>query len=231
MTLGGGEYLLGCLELALIAGGFGFAAWRLRKAFLGGWSGAPARVVEAVVGIALLIWVAELLGTFAVFEAWSMIVAGLLVAGAASWAGGRWRDRGVALTPPAPPSSRIAVWLAAVAVAVVAAAWMVPTLGALAGGMDRADTLWYHMPLAARFADGAHFGSIDYFDPIFFASYYPANSEVLHAVPILTFDRDIVSPLLNLALARPRPRLRLRDRPPLRPRPAEPDRRRDRPWR
>ena len=80
----------------------------------------------------------------------------------------------------------------------VAAAWMVPTLGSLAGGMDRADTLWYHMPLAARFADGAHFGAIDYFDPIFFASYYPANSEVVHAVPLLAFDRDILSPLLNL---------------------------------
>ncbi len=66
--------------------------------------------------------------------------------------------------------------------AVVAAAWMVPTLGSLAGGMDRADSLWYHMPLATRFAHGAHFGSVDYFDPIFFASFYPANSEVVHAV-------------------------------------------------
>ncbi|MGH2951637.1 MAG: hypothetical protein ACRDKX_06305, partial [Solirubrobacterales bacterium] len=56
----------------------------------------------------------------------------------------------------------------------------------------------YHMPLSARFAESGELGSIDYFDPIFFASYYPANSEVLHALPILAFDRDIVSPLLNL---------------------------------
>ena len=197
-TLDAADYLLGCLALALIVGGFAFAAWQVRKAFFAGWSGAPARVVEAVVAIALLIFVAELLGTFAAFEAWTMILGGLVVAAVASWARGRWGHRGVALTPPAPPSSRIAVWLAAVAVAVVAAAWMVPTLGSLAGGMDRADTLWYHMPLATRFANGAHFGSIDYFDPIFFASYYPANAEVVHAVPILAFDRDIVSPLLNL---------------------------------
>lgn len=76
---------------------------------------------------------------------------------------------------------------------------MVPTLAALAGGMDRADSLWYHMPLATRFAHGGHFGSIDYFDPIFFASYYPANSEVFHAVGIAAYDRDVLSPLLNLA--------------------------------
>ena len=75
---------------------------------------------------------------------------------------------------------------------------MVPTLASLAGGMDRADTLWYHMPLATRFAHGSHFGTIDYFDPIFFASYYPANSEVFHAVGLLAFGRDILSPLVNL---------------------------------
>ncbi len=80
----------------------------------------------------------------------------------------------------------------------VAAAWMVPTLGSLAGGMDRADSLWYHMPLSARYAADGDLGAIDYFDPIFFASYYPANSEVLHSVPLLGYGRDILSPLLNL---------------------------------
>jgi hypothetical protein len=198
-TLDAADYLLGCLELALILGGFAFAAWQVRRAFLTGWSGAPARVAEAVAGIALLVLSAELLGTFAAFEVWTMILAGAAVAAAASWAGRRWGGRIAADVPQAPPASRIAVWLAAVAVAVVAAAWMVPTLGTLAGGMDRADSLWYHMPLATRFAHGAHFGTIDYFDPIFFASYYPANSEVVHAVPILAFDRDTLSPVLNLA--------------------------------
>ena len=79
-TLDAAGYLLGCVELALIAGGFALAAWQLRKAFLGGWSGAPARVVEAVIGIALLILAAEALGTFAAFEAWTMILAGLAAA-------------------------------------------------------------------------------------------------------------------------------------------------------
>src|SRR5688500_17829035 len=109
-TLDAGDYLLGSLQLLLILGAFAFAAWRLRAAFLGGWSGAPARVAEAVVAIALLLGVAELLGTFGVFEGWTMIVGGLAVAGVASWAGGRWGGRAPAATPPAPPSSRVAVW-------------------------------------------------------------------------------------------------------------------------
>ena len=84
------------------------------------------------------------------------------------------------------------------ACAALAAAWMVPTLGTLAAGMDRADSLWYHMPLAARFVQTGYLGHIYFFDPIFLASFYPANSEVVHALPILFFDRDSVSPLINL---------------------------------
>ena len=55
--------------------------------------------------------------------------------------------------PPAPAASRLAIWLAAGG----RARWSPPPgrcrrSAALAGGMDRADSLWYHMPLAARFA-------------------------------------------------------------------------------
>ncbi|MGI9020297.1 MAG: hypothetical protein ACR2G3_06265, partial [Solirubrobacterales bacterium] len=100
--------------------------------------------------------------------------------------------------PPAPAPGRFATIVALTGCAAVIAGWMVPTLGSLAGGMDRSDTLWYHMPLAAKFVQTGSLGEIFFFDPIFFASFYPSNSEVLHAVPILAFDRDIVSPVLNL---------------------------------
>ena len=196
-TLDAGAYLLGVLVLALIVAPLAYAAWRVRGALLGGWSGAPARVAEAVLGLSALVLLAEALGTFAAFEAWTMILGSMAIAAAAHAFAAR-RSPLESGPLPAPAASRVAAWLAAGAVAAVVAAWMVPTLGSLAGGMDRADSLWYHMPLATRFAHGAHFGTIDYFDPIFFASFYPANSEVVHAVPLLAFDRDILSPLLNL---------------------------------
>ncbi len=201
-TLDAGAYLLGSAGLALVAVGFAFAAWRLRGAILGGWSGAPARLAEAVLALAALLLVSEALGSFAAFGIWELAAAAALLALAAELTCPRLASvapAGPRPDPPSPPASRVAIWLAAAAVAAVFAAWMVPTLASLAGGMDRADSLWYHMPLATRFAHGAHFGSIDYFDPIFFASYYPANSEVFHAVGIAAFDRDLLSPLLNLA--------------------------------
>ena len=197
-TLSAGEYLLGVAELAVILGAVGYFAWCGRAALLPAWGGAPARLVEAVIGIAALVLLAELVGTFGLFGDTSMLVGSLaLAAGARISLHGR-RSGNEAGRPPAPSASRIAIWVAAAACAAVAAAWVVPTLAALAGGMDRADSLWYHMPLAARYAEGGDLARIDHFDPIFFAAYYPANSEILHAIPLLAFGRDILSPLLNL---------------------------------
>ncbi len=196
-----GAYLLGSLELAVIFGALAYAAWRLRAAILPGWSGAPARVAEAVLVLSAVVVVAELLGSFGLFSLATMLIAAVAAAGAShliSARVSRARTDSEISELPAPSASKVAIWLAAGAVAVVGAAWAVPTLAALAGGMDRADSLWYHMPLAARFAETGELGRIDYFDPIFFASYYPANSEVFHATALLAFGRDLLSPLLNL---------------------------------
>jgi hypothetical protein len=225
-VLSAGDYLLGVLELVLILAPLAWAAWQIRARILPGWSGAPARLAEIVLGVTALILLAELLGTFDAFTDAGMIVGSVAIAGA----GYAWSKAGTGGPPTEPPQhgredgamhgresgsvggssvpalasgwiARLpvaATILAVLACAALAAAWMVPTLAALAGGMDRADTLWYHMPLAAKFVQTGSLGEIFFFDPIFFASFYPANSEVLHAVPILAFGRDIVSPLLNL---------------------------------
>ena len=63
-----GSYLLGAAQLALLAAGFGYAAWLLRARLLPGWRGAPARLVEAVVAVGLLTVISEVLGTFAVYR-------------------------------------------------------------------------------------------------------------------------------------------------------------------
>ena len=200
-TLTAGAYLAGAAELALVVVALAFGAYRVRALLLPGWSGAPARVVELSLGIAALIWVSEALGTFGAFGEGAMLVAVLVFGLAAGLVGGRLaclRPPAARAALPAPPSWGPAKLVAVLACAALAAAWMVPTLGTFAAGMDRSDSLWYHMPLAARFAQTGYLGHIYFFDPVFLASFYPANSEVVHAVPILFFDRDIVSPVLNL---------------------------------
>jgi hypothetical protein len=197
MTLSAASYLAGALELAAIVAPLGYAAWRIRATALAAWTGAPARLVETVLAVVALLWLSELLGTVGLFEDAPMIIGSIAVGVAAELACRRLAPSGGG-APPAPASSGLAWACAAIVTAGVAAGWMVPTLASLAGGMDRADTLWYHMPLAAKFVQSGHLGSIYHFDPIFFASFYPANSEVVHAVGILAFGRDILSPVLNL---------------------------------
>jgi hypothetical protein len=196
-TLSAGAYLAGALELGVVLGALAFGAHRVRAWLMPGWSGAPARLAEVVLGVAGLIWISEVLGTFGGFEEGTVLLGTVVVgAGAGLIAGKRAVTGGPA--PMAPPSWGPAKLAAALACAALATGWMVPTLGTLAAGMDRADSLWYHMPLAARFVQTGYLGHLYFFDPVFLASFYPANSEVVHSVPILFFDRDLVSPVINL---------------------------------
>ncbi|HEX2392564.1 MAG TPA: hypothetical protein VHI77_06570 [Solirubrobacterales bacterium] len=60
------------------------------------------------------------------------------------------------------------------------------------------DSTWYHGPFAAGFFQSGDTWSLHFIAPQFLAWLYPANSEVLHAVGMLAFGRDLLSPLLNL---------------------------------
>jgi hypothetical protein len=138
-------------------------------------------------------------GTFGGFKEYVVLGAGIAIGLAAGLIARRLASgRAIRPAPPAPPGWIVAKVVAVLTVAVLAAAWTVPTLSTLASGFDRTDTLWYHMPLAAKFVQTGYLGHIYFFDPIFLASFYPANSEVFHAVPMLFFARDIVSPFVNL---------------------------------
>jgi len=68
----------------------------------------------------------------------------------------------------------------------------------LGTGMTGFDSTWYHGPFAAGFFQSGDTWGLHFIAPQFLAWFYPANSEVLHAVGMLAFDRDLLSPLLNL---------------------------------
>jgi hypothetical protein len=193
-TLGVFDYLAGAAWLGIVLLALAFAAVRIRRALLADWSGPPALIADLVLGLTLAIVLAEALGTLSLFtEAAYPIACVALALGATLLP-----VRAGSGAPPSPGASRLGLGVVAIVTAAVFAGWAIPTLTAMAGGMGRADSLWYHMPLASRFVETGSLGDLYFFDPIFFASFYPANSEVLHAIPILGFARDFLSPLLNL---------------------------------
>jgi hypothetical protein len=68
----------------------------------------------------------------------------------------------------------------------------------LSTGMTGFDSTWYHGPFAAGFFQSGDTWNLHFIAPQFLAWFYPANGEIFHAVGMLAFGRDILSPLLNL---------------------------------
>ncbi|HEX8958642.1 MAG TPA: hypothetical protein VF770_02350 [Solirubrobacterales bacterium] len=68
----------------------------------------------------------------------------------------------------------------------------------LGTGMTGFDSTWYHGPLAANFFQSGNTWDLHFIAPQFLSWFYPANAEIFHAVGMLAFHRDLLSPLLNL---------------------------------
>ncbi len=212
-----GSYLLGVVQVAAVVGSLGFAAYRLRARLLPAWRGAPARLVEAIVGVALLIWISELLGTFSLFYAGTLIAASVLLAiGLALLPGGgtvggpipeealaTGGDGGSpAVTGPAGPgaSQPEGFWRLAIMVGVIALVvghWAITTKHALDRGIFNFDSLWYHLPFSVEMVQSHSVTGMDHVDTVFTNWFYPQNSELLHAVGVLLTDRDTLSLFLN----------------------------------
>lgn len=77
-----GSYILSVVLLVVLVLSLGFSAVRLRQRFMPEWEGAPGHLVEAIAGIALLIWIAELLGVLSLLYAGTLVGASLLLAAA-----------------------------------------------------------------------------------------------------------------------------------------------------
>jgi hypothetical protein len=200
-----GGYLLGVVQLALVVGPIGFSVYRLRRRLLPAWEGAPARLVESIVAVALVIWLSEVLGTFGLFYAGTLIAASVLL-GLSLWllpGGGAdlgdhpGRDGGSnSGTGPAGPGA----WSLVVMTAVIAATvfdYAVTTQHALDRGIFNFDSLWYHMPFAVEMAQSHSVVGMHHTDTIFTNWFYPQNSELLHGVGILLTGRDTLSLFLN----------------------------------
>jgi hypothetical protein len=208
--LGVGSYLLGVVQIVALAGFAWLGATAACRRLVPGLTGAPCQLATSVLALAVLIWVAELLGSFGAFEPVPYLI-GVGAVGVGTWALCRRvlsEDQGgtagqAVLDPPdpLPPAGGAPKVATLVALAIAAAA--VVKFGAevkvkLGTGMTGFDSTWYHGPFAAGFMQTGDTWSLHFIAPQFLAWFYPANSEVLHAVGMNAFDRDLLSPLLNL---------------------------------
>ena len=236
--LGPGRYLLGAAELIWLVGFAWLGAARVRHLLLPELRAEPGFLASAVLAIALLIWVAELLGTVSAFKPLPYLLSVAVLAlvlrqlvppaggapmgaphraqakpstvgeiGATGPAAGEQRPSAspAKQSPSAslarPPSQPPSLWPTVISLAIAGIA-----IGHFVGGvklrlgtgMTGFDSTWYHGPFAAGFFQSGNTIDLHFIAPQFLAWFYPANSEVVHAIGMLAFDRDLLSPLLNL---------------------------------
>jgi hypothetical protein len=202
-VLGPGRYLLGVVELLLLVGFAWLGAARVRRRWLPEVRGEVGLLATLVLTIALLIWVAELLGTVSGFKPLPYLLS-VAVLGLVLWrfvppAGGAPTGE-IGVTGPA-AGARPSLWATVIAllIAGIAIGHFVSGVKLRLGtGMTGFDSTWYHGPFAAGFYQSGNTIDLHFIAPQFLAWFYPANSEVLHAVGMLAFSRDLLSPLLNL---------------------------------
>jgi len=194
-----GSYLLGAAQLAAVVLSVGFTAYRLRSRLLPSWQGAPARLVEAIAAVAVLIWLEELLGVFGLLYAGALVAASALVALLAWFVPVRGGSRSVKgpADPALPQESAWSLVVMTAVIAIVVFHWAVTTKHALDRGIFNFDSLWYHMPFAASFAQSHSVTAIVHPETVFTNWFYPQNSELLHAAGILLIGRDTLSLFLN----------------------------------
>ncbi|HEY5816262.1 MAG TPA: hypothetical protein VIS95_07970, partial [Solirubrobacterales bacterium] len=226
------RYLLGVVEILWLAGFVTLGAAAIRLRLLPGFSGPPAYLATSVIALALLLWSAELLGSFGLFEPVPYLV-GIALVGLGIWLGvggrqggpsrllgfspgegvavrggrrGEKQDAAAREGPPYPPpgaqtlvgQGRVATAVALGIAALALVKFGIDVKPKLSTGMTGFDSTWYHAPFAAGFFQSGNTWDLHFIAPQFLAWFYPANAEIFHGVGMLVFDRDVLSPLLNL---------------------------------
>jgi hypothetical protein len=218
--LGPGRYLVGAVELLWLVGFAWLGAARVRRRLLPEVTGEAGFLASAVVTLALLIWVAELLGTVSAFKPipylLAMAVVGTVLRFFVPPAGGtpmgaprRAQAKpstvgeigvtGPAAGAPRPFRPSLLATVISLLIAGIAIGHFVSGVELRLGtGMTGFDSTWYHGPFAAGFFQTGNTIDLHFIAPQFLAWFYPANGEVVHAIGMLAFSRDLMSPLLNL---------------------------------
>lgn len=190
------DYLSGLFALTLLVAPLAFGALRVRRRWFRDWSGADARLVEAVLFLTALVMTAQVLGVLGVLSRTLLVVGVLLVATAMTVIGSK---AAAADEAQGGPETAAVVFAGAAAAAAVVGNWVTRIVAVLHGGMIREDSLSYHMPWAARFVQTGDIKPVHYFVPGLSTNFDPGNGQLVHAIVMLPFQSDFLSPFVNLA--------------------------------
>lgn len=182
----------------------------LAYVLLTGWAAERIRLTAGVRGgpaISLLVWVVIVLalstllglvlGTLGVFGRWQLVVGAALICLIAESIWRRWGDGRPSLGGLPVRFDR---WAMA-GFSLVLLAWLGGTKVGWNAALVGFDTLSYHMPFALSFAFEDGLRHYTFVDVSYLHHFYPAGSELLHAIGLALVGRDLLSDFLNLGFA------------------------------
>ena len=197
-----GRYLIGVAALLCVLGSLGVGAVAVRRYLLPHWRGAQARLAEITAGCALLVGVMEVLGIVGLFRL-VPVVAGSIAVGSALRIGLTSRSSAQVVRTRAArarPSAAdvFAVFLSVAGAVAVSLQWTNGSLQSFEHGITGADSIGYHLPHAAFYAQTGQIRAVPYTDFAYLTGLYPATSELFHALGIVLMGNDVLSPGINL---------------------------------
>lgn len=194
-----GRFVIGMLLAAVAFGPVVVGGRRLRRALLPGWVGAPAVLADVCLFVAILVGLTQLLALLGLYALLPATAAFALVGIGLARLAPRVGPVTAEFVPAAPsllgPAGRL---LTVGAIALVAGPWAVRVARGWTDGIAGADTLWYHLPGAARLTQTGSMHGIQHFDPGNLTAFYPKNSIFFHSTGMLWLESDVLTPLVNV---------------------------------
>lgn len=192
----GGAYAEGVALLLVGAAPLVVGAVRLRRRLVPDCTGALAALATATIAIGMVTATCQVLGAVGAFRRIPLVLACVAVGAVAAIAGRSAPAAPAAIRERQRPSAHSVVALAVVAV--LSGQWAARIIASYREGILDFDSLWYHLPFAARFAQEGWITRLPLVTPDFPTMFHPANSELLHGFGMSVVGTDVISPLLNL---------------------------------
>ncbi|HVV38437.1 MAG TPA: hypothetical protein VHC63_17640, partial [Acidimicrobiales bacterium] len=194
-------YAAGVASFLLVVGPWAWAGRTVARTVGGRWPTADRALAACVVALAGLVVTAEAVGCVGQFRRVPLALACVAAAAATVVLARRF----AAPARPVAARPRTVVWqglplaakLAVVAGCLAAAQWSLGSWTALRHGILDVDSVSYHLPQAVRFVQDHRTTSLAYASANAGTAYYPANSELLHAIAMVTLRSDVLSPFIT----------------------------------
>ncbi len=177
----------------------------IKRTWFAGWRGSIGVVTTVLIGLCWALALGQLLGAVGWLRTLPLLGASV-VSAAAAVAFGR-AGAGPQPDPEAQldeatvqPSQALLVVATVVLVLVVAAIWVARTAIAVRGGIGDPDSLGYHLPFAATFAQTGVADQNRFVLPGLPVQFYPANDELLVAMALVLTKSVVFGAVKNLVL-------------------------------